>query len=84
MRQQMLELAKHQILILKERSISLQKNSAKSHQNRCSLKLFFLSELGGASRDRTDDPRLAKPMLSQLSYGPCRAERRENGGSGRI
>ncbi len=25
---------------------------------------------GGASRDRTDDPRLAKPMLSQLSYGP--------------
>lgn len=26
--------------------------------------------LGGASRDRTDDPRLAKPMLSQLSYGP--------------
>jgi hypothetical protein len=25
---------------------------------------------GGAGRDRTDDPRLAKPMLSQLSYSP--------------
>src|SRR5690606_27860828 len=24
----------------------------------------------GADRDRTDDPRLAKPMLSQLSYSP--------------
>ena len=26
--------------------------------------------VGGASRDRTDDPLLAKQMLSQLSYGP--------------
>ena len=25
---------------------------------------------GGADRDRTGDPRLAKPMLSQLSYSP--------------
>src|SRR3546814_762944 len=25
---------------------------------------------GGASRDRTDDPMLAKQVLSQLSYGP--------------
>ena len=25
---------------------------------------------GGADRDRTDDFRLAKPALSQLSYGP--------------
>jgi hypothetical protein len=25
---------------------------------------------GGAERDRTDDPRLAKPVLSQLSYSP--------------
>ncbi len=36
---------------------------------------FFLSFLssplsGGASRDRTDDPLLAKQVLSQLSYGP--------------
>ena len=28
------------------------------------------SNLFGASRDRTDDPLLAKQMLSQLSYGP--------------
>ena len=26
--------------------------------------------LSGADRDRTDDPRLAKPVLSQLSYSP--------------
>ena len=25
---------------------------------------------GGAERTRTDDPRLAKPVLSQLSYSP--------------
>jgi len=25
---------------------------------------------GGAGRDRTDDPLLAKQVLSQLSYGP--------------
>ena len=29
---------------------------------------YWLS--GGASRDRTDDPLLAKQVLSQLSYGP--------------
>ena len=27
---------------------------------------------GGADRDRTDDLRLAKPALSQLSYSPMR------------
>ena len=27
-------------------------------------------KFGGASRDRTDDPLLAKQVLSQLSYGP--------------
>ena len=38
---------------------------------------------GGASRDRTDDPLLAKQVLSQLSYGPditfaaCQAEASE-------
>ena len=32
-------------------------------------------ENGGASRDRTDDLRLAKPALSQLSYGPVRKAR---------
>jgi hypothetical protein len=29
---------------------------------------------GGASRDRTDDPLLAKQMLSQLSYGPSKLD----------
>jgi hypothetical protein len=27
-------------------------------------------KIGGADRDRTDDLRLAKPALSQLSYSP--------------
>ena len=31
---------------------------------------------GGASRDRTDDPLLAKQVLSQLSYGPDKYPRR--------
>ena len=30
----------------------------------------FAVQTGGASRDRTDDPLLAKQVLSQLSYGP--------------
>jgi hypothetical protein len=37
---------------------------------------------GGASRDRTDDPLLAKQVLSQLSYGPvclCHGSCREAG-----
>ena len=29
---------------------------------------------GGAGRDRTDDPLLAKQVLSQLSYSPAREE----------
>ena len=29
-------------------------------------------EVGGADRDRTDDPLLAKQVLSQLSYSPVR------------
>ena len=29
-----------------------------------------LPSIGGARRDRTDDPLLAKQVLSQLSYGP--------------
>ena len=28
---------------------------------------------GGGERDRTDDPLLAKQVLSQLSYGPMRS-----------
>ena len=37
------------------------------------LRRFFLvvmDEVGGADRDRTDDLKLAKLALSQLSYGP--------------
>jgi hypothetical protein len=30
----------------------------------------LLEHRGGAERDRTDDLRLAKPALSQLSYSP--------------
>ena len=29
---------------------------------------------GGARRDRTDDLKLAKLALSQLSYGPCQGQ----------
>ena len=34
------------------------------------LRVFQLSNVGGADRDRTDDPLLAKQVLSQLSYSP--------------
>ena len=34
------------------------------------LLLATLFRVGGADRDRTDDLRLAKPALSQLSYSP--------------
>ena len=35
-----------------------------------SLRVMSTKDLGGAGRDRTDDPLLAKQVLSQLSYGP--------------
>ena len=35
-----------------------------------SLEGVFHSRLGGDERDRTDDPLLAKQVLSQLSYTP--------------
>ena len=47
--------------------------------------LPLVSKPGGAGRDRTDDLRLAKPPLSQLSYSPfsCRATQKKRfGGSG--
>jgi hypothetical protein len=40
---------------------------------------FQYNEIGGGERDRTDDPLLAKQVLSQLSYTPV-----EDGGSGWI
>ena len=36
-----------------------------------------LTTLGGGGQNRTDDPLLAKQMLSQLSYAP------DNGGPGK-
>jgi hypothetical protein len=39
---------------------------------------------GGAGRDRTDDPLLAKQMLSQLSYSPMLKIQHDNGGPGKI
>ena len=35
-------------------------------------KMGLEAPTGGADRDRTDDLRLAKPALSQLSYSPNR------------
>jgi hypothetical protein len=40
------------------------------HATHISLCLYRKNKVGGASRDRTDDPLLAKQVLSQLSYGP--------------
>jgi hypothetical protein len=36
---------------------------------------FPVRKVGGADRDRTDDLRLAKPALSQLSYSPSEGRR---------
>ena len=56
-------------MILK-RSIQLSKNDPEIiAQGKNSLKTI-LSSLGGAERDRTADPLLAKQVLSQLSYSP--------------
>jgi hypothetical protein len=42
-------------------------------------------DIGGGERDRTDDPLLAKQVLSQLSYTPAENRNREaDGGSGWI
>ena len=42
----------------------------------CAWRTRMMRETGGASRDRTDDPLLAKQVLSQLSYGPITTKRR--------
>jgi hypothetical protein len=42
----------------------------------CALSHLIRQASGGASRDRTDDPLLAKQVLSQLSYGPVDADAR--------
>ena len=43
--------------------------------------LLWALETGGGERDRTDDPLLAKQVLSQLSYTPYT---HQTGGSGWI
>ena len=40
------------------------------------FRVRYTFKAGGASRDRTDDPLLAKQVLSQLSYGPVSASDR--------
>ena len=47
-----------------------------------SKEIDFLLETGGGERDRTDDPLLAKQVLSQLSYTP--RVNSSSGGSGWI
>jgi hypothetical protein len=47
----------------------VQTAGSQEHPKR-SLGEFALPELGGADRDRTGDPLLAKQVLSQLSYSP--------------
>ena len=43
-----------------------------------------MNGLGGADRDRTGDPLLAKQVLSQLSYSPTWAPAAELVGLGRV
>jgi hypothetical protein len=45
----------------------MERNSMKPIPQR---RVFIECIDGGADRDRTDDLRLAKPALSQLSYSP--------------
>jgi hypothetical protein len=52
----------------------IQRMKSKPHMVRLAL---HASETGGGERDRTDDPLLAKQVLSQLSYTP-----KPRGGSG--
>ncbi len=57
-------------LIVKEQFLHTLVLSPHSGSGKHLLKDAFVNQNGGASRDRTDDPLLAKQMLSQLSYGP--------------
>jgi hypothetical protein len=55
--------------------LHFQRTQDRPQRRLVSLNLWYalhirFNETGGASRDRTDDPLLAKQVLSQLSYGP--------------
>jgi hypothetical protein len=60
--------------IFKEQRTGLATHDVKPHMHRtrrmCRSTSSANDRGGGASRDRTDDPLLAKQVLSQLSYGP--------------
>jgi hypothetical protein len=49
---------------------SIVNEPCRSNLRGCDEVTFAERNLGGAERDRTDDLRLAKPALSQLSYSP--------------
>lgn len=53
-----------------------------------SAEALTIIAIGGGRRDRTDDPLLAKQVLSQLSYAPIQrlpqVSTSDNGGSGWI
>ena len=80
--------------IVKEQPITLKERIAwRPHQERLANHFSRQSNsstgIGGGERDRTDDPLLAKQVLSQLSYTPNTAQRltsrrRNSGGSGWI
>ena len=61
-------------MLLSRRTAQLPHTSRTSRQVPQEAKALFLASasqiIGGDDRARTGDPRLAKPMLSQLSYVP--------------
>jgi hypothetical protein len=70
---------------VKDQTAFCQKDQAQATVSLC-LRLFSSVSFGGGRRDRTDDPLLAKQVLSQLSYAPSSysgAARQSLGGSGR-
>jgi hypothetical protein len=68
------------VYIFKDHKIGL--NAASFQNLLCALHIRLPMKTGGASRDRTDDPLLAKQVLSQLSYGPVMpGQHPSNGGS---
>jgi hypothetical protein len=54
---------------VKDQTAFCQKDQAQATDSLC-LRLFSSVSFGGGRRDRTDDPLLAKQVLSQLSYAP--------------
>lgn len=52
------------------RRVTGKKPVVNTHEDAHEWVLATRTGSGGASRDRTDDPLLAKQVLSQLSYGP--------------